>query len=85
MICSCAVIMPGLLRCCCELGAVFQFNMPLLPQSSRVAREDWGGGTVVRELCYVTEWSSRHDSNGHEKQIKNDYGRRAAGDERSVL
>lgn len=36
---------------------------------------------MVRELCYVTEWSSRHDGNGHEKQIKNDYGRRAAGDE----
>lgn len=30
------------------------------------------------------EWLGRNDGNGDGKQIKNDYGRRAEGDKRSI-
>lgn len=53
--------------------------------SSLVPRSGQEGHGERKEFCYVMEWLSRHDSNGHEKQIKNDYGRRAEGDERSIL
>lgn len=38
-----------------------------------------------KEPRCVMEWLSRHDGNGHGKQIKNDYGRRAEEDKRSIL
>lgn len=42
-------------------------------------------GPEGEESRCVMEWQSRRAGNGHGKQIINDYGRRAEGDERSAL
>lgn len=65
----------------CVVMQVLDFDLI----SSLIPRSGQGGRGERKEFCHVMEWWSRHDSNGHEKQIKNDYGRRAEGDERSIL
>lgn len=52
------------------------FYVQYAPESPTAVRRGHG---ERKELRYVMEWLSRHDGNGHGKQIKDDYGRRAEG------
>lgn len=56
--------------------------MQYAPKSPTAVRRGQG---ERKEPRYVIAWSSRHVGNGHGKQIKNDYGRRAEGDKRPIL